>query len=282
MVLALTAGTMFLVWLGERITEHGIGNGISIIIFGGIVAVLPENIWRTHFAGWDNFVLLALLLLVITVLIVYVTAAARRIPVQYSRSTFRGGRMYRQTGGTHIPIRVNSAGMIPLIFAMSVILLPGLIASWFMNPANPNIANSIYNFFSPAGTLGGFPYWSIYFLLIIGFTFFYTVVIFQQQNIAETLQRQGGFIPGIRPGRATDDYLNQVVKRLTWGGALFLGIVALMPLLSRAITGSAAGAESSLMIVSSAGLLIVVGVVLDTMRQMEAELLMRRYEGFLK
>jgi preprotein translocase subunit SecY len=279
----MTAGTMFLVWLGERITEHGIGNGISIIIFGGIVCALPANIYNVQRdAGGGAFALLLVLMLAITVLIVYVTDAYRRIPVQYSRSTFRGGKMYRQTGGTHIPMRVNSAGMIPLIFAMSVILLPGLIASWFANPIgqDPNIANHILNFFSPAGTLGGFPYWFIFFLLVIGFTFFYTIVVFQQQDMAGTLQRQGGFIPGIRPGHPTSEYLNQVMKRLTWGGAFFLGAVALMPLLSRAMTGSPAGTE--MMILSSAGLLIVVGVVLDTMRQMEAELLMRRYEGFLR
>jgi preprotein translocase subunit SecY len=284
MVLCITAGTMFLVWLGERITENGIGNGISIIIFGGIVAVLPENIWRSQrISGWDGFFLLLLALVAITVLIVYVYEAHRRIPVQYSRSTFRGGRMYRQTGGTHIPLRVNSAGMIPLIFAMSLMLLPGMIASWFAGPADaPNFANSVQNFFSATGTAGGIPYWSIYFLLVLGFTFFYTMVVFQQQNIPETLQRQGGFIPGIRPGKPTADYLNRVLTRITWGGALFLALVAIMPAFTGLITGVSNSSSSSLMIVSSAGLLIVVGVVLDTMRRLEAELLMRQYEGFMR
>ncbi len=282
MVFSITAGTMFLVWLGERITENGIGNGISIIIFGGIVAVLPENIWSNQrITGWDGFFLLLLLLVAIAVLIVYVYEAQRRIPVQYSRSTFRGGRMYRQTGGTHIPLRVNSAGMIPIIFAMSLMLLPGMIASWFAGPVDaPNFANSIQNFFSPAGIVGGLLYWSFYFLLVVGFTFFYTMVVFQQQNIPETLQRQGGFIPGIRPGKPTADYLNRVLTRITWGGALFLALVAVMPVFAQLITGAPAGTE--LMIVSSAGLLIVVGVVLDTMRRLEAELLMRHYEGFMK
>jgi preprotein translocase subunit SecY len=220
-------------------------------------------------------------MLAITLVIVIVYEAHRRIPVQYSRSTFRGGRMYRQTGGTHIPLRVNSAGMIPLIFAMSVILLPGMLASWFAGPADaPNFANSVQNFFDPGGLAGGAPYWTIYFLLVVGFTFFYTMVVFQQQNIPETLQRQGGFIPGIRPGKPTADYLNRVLTRITWGGALFLGLVAIMPLFAGLATG--ASASSAVMIVSSAGLLIVVGVVLDTMRQLEGELLMRNYEGFLR
>jgi preprotein translocase subunit SecY len=282
MVFSITAGTMFLVWLGEQITENGIGNGISIIIFGGIVAVLPQNIWRSqHVAGWGGFFLLLLLLVAIAVLIVYVYEAQRRIPVQYSRSTFRGGRMYRQTGGTHIPLRVNSAGMIPLIFAMSLMLLPGMIASWFAGPADaPNFATSVQNFFSATGTAGGIPYWFLYFLLVVGFTFFYTMVVFQQQNIPETLQRQGGFIPGIRPGKPTADYLNRVLTRITWGGALFLALVAVTPAFTRLITGAPTG--TSLMVVSSAGLLIVVGVVLDTMRRLEAELLMRQYEGFMR
>ncbi len=283
MMFSITAGTMFLIWLGERITENGIGNGISIIIFGGIVAVLPENIWSSQrVTGWGGFLLLLLLLLAIALLIVYVYEAQRRIPVQYSRSTFRGGRMYRQTGGTHIPLRVNSAGMIPLIFAMSIMLMPGMIASWFAAPPGdvPNFANSVMNFFNPDGMAGGFPYWSLYFLLVVGFTFFYTMVIFQQQNIPETLQRQGGFIPGIRPGKPTADYLNRVLTRITWGGALFLGLVAVMPLFAKLITGAPTG--TGLMIVSSAGLLIVVGVVLDTMRRLEAELLMRHYEGFMR
>ncbi len=282
MILTMTAGTMFLVWLGERITEKGIGNGISIIIFGGIIAKLPESVWRSYSNGWVDLTVLVLLMLAITLLVVFVYEGHRRIPVQYSRSTFRGGRMYRQTGGTHIPLRVNSAGMIPLIFAMSLILMPGMIAGWFA--AGPdetqNFANSVVNFFSPTGTAGGSPYWIIYFLLVVGFTFFYTMTVFQQQNLPETLQRQGGFIPGIRPGKPTADYLNRVLTRITWGGALFLGLVAIMPLFASLATG--ASADTSVMILSSAGLLIVVGVVLDTMRQLEAELLMRHYEGFMK
>ncbi len=283
MVLCLTAGTMLLVWLGERITEHGIGNGISIIIFGGIVAGMPENIGRSYLtAGVGGLLKLLILLVAIAFLIVYVTVAFRRIPVQYSRSTFRGGRVYRQSGGTHIPLLVNSAGMIPLIFAMSMMVFPGTVASYFAGPmGQENVANFIQNLFSPGGSYWWF-YWGVYFLLVVGFTFFYTMVIIQQQNIPETLQKQGGFIPGIRPGKPTAEYLNGITNRLTWGGALFLGLVAIMPIFGGLMVGSSAANAQTLMLISSAGLLIVVGVVLDTMRQMEAQLLMRHYEGFIK
>ncbi|MDP6511117.1 MAG: SecY family transport protein, partial [Dehalococcoidia bacterium] len=202
------------------------------------------------------------------------TEAHRRIPVQFSRSLIRGGRVYRQGGSTHIPIRINSAGMIPLIFAMSIMILPGTLASYFQGSSGfvGGIAGFIFNFFDASGWI----YWVMYFLLVVGFAFFYTMIIFQQQNLGETLQRQGGFIPGIRPGKPTMEYLNRVITRITWGGALFLGLVAVMPFL-----GSQATNVQALQL-SSFGLLIVVGVVLDTMKQMEAQLLMRRYEGFIR
>ena len=283
MVLCLTAGTVLLVWLGERITESGIGNGISIIIFGGIVAGMPLNIGRSFLTtGAFGLIKLLILLVAIAFLIVYVTEAHRRIPVQYSRSTFRGGRVYRQSGGTHIPLRVNSAGMIPLIFAMAIMVFPGTVASYFANPSgDPNFANLIQDLFSPGGSYWWF-YWGAYFLLVVGFTFFYTMVIVQQQSIPENLQKQGGFIPGIRPGKPTAEYINGITHRLTWGGAIFLGVVAIMPIFAGLIVGSSASNAQGLMLLSSAGLLIVVGVVLDTMRQMEAQLLMRHYEGFIK
>ncbi len=279
MVIALTAGTVLLVWMGERITESGIGNGISIIIFGGIVAGMPLNFSRAYTTTDSVFAVVKLVALVIVIafFIVLVTEAFRRIPVQYSRSTFRGGRVYRHSGGTHIPLKVNSAGMIPLIFAMSLMVFPGTIASYFEG----GFANTIQDVFSPDRGWGWF-YWGAYFLLVVGFTFFYTMVIVQQQNIPETLQRQGGFIPGIRPGKPTADYVNGITGRLTWGGAIFLGLVAIMPIFAGILVGSSAASAQTLMLVSSAGLLIVVGVVLDTMRQMEAQLLMRHYEGFIK
>ncbi len=283
MVLSLIAGTIFLVWIGELITEYGIGNGISIIIFGGIVAGYWEMIGGGGLAwgggqewGVITYVLIALLTIL---LIVIFTEAHRRIPVQYARTTFRGGRMYRQSGGTHIPLRVNSAGMIPLIFAMSLVLFPGMIASYFANPSgmDPNLANHIQNIFNPNAPMPlALLYWGFYFLLVIAFAFFYTMVIFQQQDLPGTLQRQGGFIPGIRPGKNTSSYLNHVITRITAVGAFFLAFVAIIPFLAREFS------DVQVIQLSSMGLLIVVGVVLDTMKQMEAQLTMRRYEGFIK
>lgn len=272
-ILCLTAGTMFLVWLGELITERGIGNGISIIIFAGILAGLPEMVTggivegsKGNIPGVVIFILFAL---AIFVFIVVFTEAARRIPVHYSKSVFQGRRMYRQSGSTFIPLRVNTAGMIPLIFAMSIIFLPGVIGSW----VGGDVAIFTLRWF---GT-GSWLYWLLYGLMVIGFAFFYTMVIFEQMNLADTLQKQGGFVPGIRPGRNTAEYLDGVIHRITWAGAFFLAIVAVMPF---AILQVAPGI--TMLQLSSAGILIVVGVALDTMKQLEAQLTMRRYEGFLK
>jgi len=277
-VITMVAGTMFLVWLGELITERGIGNGISIIIFGGIVAGLPEIVGRGivdavggNPGGLITYVILALAMLALIVIFV---EAHRRIPVQYARSTFRGGRMYRQSGSTYIPLRVNTAGMIPLIFAIAMMQLPATIANFFKSPtgADPNFWNTIYNLFQANTAL----YNGLYFALVIGFAFFYTMVIFEQMNLPQTLQQQSGFIPGVRPGKATADYLNRVIKRITFGGALFLAGVAIMPFIAQKITGVTA------LVIQSTAMLIAVGVALDTMKQLEAQLTMRRYEGFLK
>ena len=281
MIISMVAGTILLIWLGELITEHGIGNGISIIIFGGIVASYPQLISQAGLVGGGNtvgLVFFALILLATTVVIVIFTEAHRRIPVQYAKSVFRGGKMYKQSGATHIPLRVNTAGMIPLIFAMSLVLFPGIVATYFMAPSGdtPNFANAIYKWFSPNTALPiGIFYWALYFLLTIGFAFFYTYIIFQQQDLPGTLQKQGGFIPGIRPGSQTKKYLDSVIGHITWAGALFLGLVAVVPFLAQIITGIN-------LQFSSMGLIIVVGVVLDTMKQLESQLVMRRYEGFIK
>jgi len=282
MVFTMIAGTMFLVWLGELITEYGIGNGISIIIFAGIVTGYPAMIGSGLLVSGQQFwglVIYGLMVLVTITFIVIFTEAHRRIPVQYARTAFRGGRMYRQTGSTHIPLRVNTAGMIPLIFAMSLVIFPGMIASYFANPsgADPNIANHIMNIFDPNARLPlGLFYWGFYFVLVIGFAFFYTMVIFQQQDLPGTLQRQGGFVPGIRPGKNTSTYLNSVIIHITTAGALFLALIAIIPFIARSIT------NVQVIQLSSMGLLIMVGVVLDTMKQLEAQLTMRRYEGFIK
>jgi preprotein translocase subunit SecY len=279
MVLSMVAGTLFLVWLGELITEYGIGNGISIIIFGGIVAGLPEMIGQ-GFLARENFLGLSvyILLVIVTIMIIVIfTEAHRRIPVQYAKSVFRSGRMYRHSGTTHIPLRVNAAGMIPLIFAMSIVLFPGIVASYFSNPVEPNFADWVMKLFDPRAALPmGLFYWGLYFLMAVGFTFFYTMVIYQQQDLPGVLQRQGGFIPGIRPGKNTQGYLQGVINRITWGGALFLACVAVMPFAARQIT------NVQVIQLSSLGLLIMVGVVLDTMKQLEAQLVMRRYEGFIR
>ena len=278
-VISMTAGTVFLVWLGELITERGIGNGISLIIFGGIVAGFPDMLGKGFLSlenplGLVTFLILGLGTLVFIVAFI---EAHRRIPVQYARTTFRSGRMYRQSGSTYIPIRVNTAGMIPLIFAIAVVTLPATIASYFASSTSPNFANTMMNVFNPGAPLpSGLVYWGVYFLLVLGFTFFYTMIIFEQLGLAKRLQEQGGFIPGIRPGKATADYLNRVIRLITFGGAIFLASVAMMPLIAKEISGVA------VLTISSTALLIVVGVALDTMKQVEAQLVMRRYEGFLK
>lgn len=278
-VISMTAGTVFLVWLGELITERGIGNGISLIIFGGIVAGFPDILGK-GFLSLENPLGLVTFLIIGLGTLVFIVAfieAHRRIPVQYARTTFRSGRMYRQSGSTYIPIRVNTAGMIPLIFAIAVVTLPATIASYFASSTSPNFANTMMNIFNPGAPLpSGLVYWGVYFLLVLGFTFFYTMIIFEQLGLAKRLQEQGGFIPGIRPGKATADYLNRVIRLITFGGAIFLASVAMMPLIAKEISGIA------VLTISSTALLIVVGVALDTMKQVEAQLVMRRYEGFLK
>ena len=277
MMLSLVAGTMFLVWLGELITERGLGNGVSLIIFGGIVAGLPQMLGRGFLENdyVSTLIMLGIIGFALIYIIVFVNEAQRRVPVQYGRSVFRGGRMQRQSGSSFLPIRVNTAGMIPLIFAFSIIILPGTIASYFNDPLDDGFLNSIASFFASTLDPSNLPYWIAVFVLVVMFTFFYTLVIFQQQNLADTLQRNGGFIPGIRPGLPTQEYLNRVIVRITWGGALFLGGIAIVPYFVSELTGIQA------LTLSSTSLLIMVGVALDTMRQLEAQLMMRNYEGFL-
>ena len=414
-IITMTAGTMFLIWLGELITEKGVGNGISLIIFAGIVASFPTlfNSVGQSDIGWSGIAVVIAIAIALVALIVFFQEAQRRIPVQYARSVFRGGRMYRQSGQSYIPLRVNSAGMIPLIFAFSIIIFPSVLAGWVTGAAgeesqsrvsvqvpfealdSDELLNTLYPALGSSGlflvntaeiewdaaedtfddlldrinrasdayvltriesrtdpissellttwridankigresiiladiegdliattgipthleppddpltpdfaegqTLGERPpgiiraaewvqtnfspgrplYWALSFVLVVAFTFFYTFVTFQQQNLAENLQKQGGFIPGIRPGRPTQDYINRVLGRITWAGALFLGFVAVVPFLATEFIP-----DSTALTISSTGLLIVVGVALDTMRQIEAQLLMRNYEGFIR
>ncbi len=276
-VITMTAGTMFAIWLGELITEQGIGNGISIIIFAGIVAGVPGNLYgllQTHFVF--NITAFIVLTIITVVVIVIIQEGTRRIPVQYGKRV-RGRKMYGG-GATHVPLKVNTAGMIPLIFAQSIVTFPAIVAGFFSG----TLAQRIQDTF---GNQQGFIYWLIYFLLVVGFTYFYTGVMIQNQNLAENLQKNGGFIPGIRPGRRTQDYINRIVNRITLVGALFLGTVAILPgvmqVVQRLVLGEAAVSRNPALVISSAGLIIVVGVVIDTMRQLEAQLTMRNYDGFM-
>lgn len=278
-IISLVCGTMFLVWLGELITENGIGQGISIIIFGGIVARLPAQLFQLGQTGSTTAsifsVALFIVLGLITVVgIIMINEGQRRIPVHYSRSIMRGGRMMRQAGSSFIPLRVNSSGMIPLIFALSIMSFPVILAGFFTAAQTGwvhDVAFFIYNNFQSTT----FQYNLIYFLMVVLFTFFYTSVVFSQQRIAENLQKSGGAIPGIRPGPNTDRFLNTVLTRITVAGALFLGFVAILPWIASQITGI------TLLNFSATSLLILVGVAIDTMKQLESQLLMRRYEGFI-
>jgi preprotein translocase subunit SecY len=277
-IVTMTAGTMFAIWLGELITEQGIGNGISIIIFAGIVARVPHNLYQLLQTQFVFNVLAFVTLTIVTVIvIVVIQEGTRRIPVQYGKRV-RGRRVYGG-GSTHIPLKVNTAGMIPLIFAQSIVTFPAIVAGFF----DGNTATRIQDMF---GNQRGFVYWLIYFWLVVGFTYFYTGVMIQNQNLAENLQKNGGFIPGIRPGRRTQEYINRIVNRITLVGAVFLGAVAVLPglmqIIQRLVLGQAAVGRNPALVISSAGLIIVVGVVIDTMRQLEAQLTMRNYDGFMR
>jgi len=282
----MTAGTMFAIWLGELITEDGIGNGISIIIFAGIVAIAPQNLIQLLTQQPDRSLYNLVLFVVITILsivaVVIIQEGVRRVPVQYGRRV-RGNRQFAQQD-SFIPLRVNPVGMIPLIFAQSIITFPAIIASLF--PPGP-VGTTIQTTF---GNQQGLLYWGTFFLMTVGFTFFYAEVMVGNQNLAETLQRNGGFIPGIRPGKRTDEYIKTVTRRVTFVGAFFLGVIAVIPgivdFVNRIIfpleattTGSVINAG---LVISGSGIIIVVGVVIDTMRQLEAQLVMRNYEGFMR
>lgn len=275
-ILTLVAGTMLLVWLGELITERGVGNGISLLIFGGIVGQLPVLVGQALSTATAETVVqyapFIIMSLVVIAGIIVVNEATRQIPVHYARRV-RGNRT---SGGqqTHLPLRLNQAGVIPIIFAVSIVLLPSLIANLFQassNPALKNIAAQISIWFNPAG----FGYNLLYFLLVVGFTFFYTAVVFNPKKISEDIQKYGGFIPGIRPGTPTAKYLNYILTRITLVGAVFLGLVAILPEIARVITGV------QTLLLGGTGILIVVSVVLETYKQIEAHLVMRNYEGFL-
>ena len=274
-IATLTAGAIVLMWLGELITEKGIGNGISFIIFAGIVSSAPGAI--NAFLINPNptaIVFFGIVAIAAVAVIIYIQEGQRRIPIQYA-SRVRGRRMY-QGGQTFLPLRVNQAGVIPIIFAISILLFPQQIASYFTTSSVKivaDIATAITTFFNPNTPL----YFISYFLLVVGFTYFYTAFTFKPDETAEQLRKNGGFIPGIRPGRPTQDYLARVVSRITFAGAMFLAIVAVSPQVV-----AAALPDVGTLGLGGTSLLIVVSVVVETMKQIEAQLMMRNYEGFIR
>jgi preprotein translocase subunit SecY len=269
-VISLTAGTVLLMWMGELITQRGIGNGISLMIFASIVARIPSGI---H-AWWTNpdqvfRVIMPFIAVGVVASVVFVQEGQRRIPVQYAKRVI--GRRMTQGGQTYLPLRVNMAGVIPVIFAASVMAIPPTIGQ-LIGKSNPNsFGTTIYNFFAP----GGWHYVLGECLMIILFTYFYTAVTFNPVDQADNLKKYGGFIPGVRPGRPTAEFLDRILARLTFPGALFLAAIAALPtiLINQTSANFAFGGTS---------ILIVIGVALDTMKQLEAQLMMRNYEGFLK
>jgi preprotein translocase subunit SecY len=274
LVITMTAGTMFALWLGELITEHGIGNGVSFLIFAGIVGRLPVAAGHlfSSSATEDLFPIISFLgmSLVVIAAIVFMTEATRRIPVQYAR------RANQQVGlqQTYLPLRLNQAGVIPIIFAVSLVLLPSMLGQFLQQVPNERIAfmaETLASWFKPTSTI----YNIVYFLLVVGFTYFYTAVIFNPKKIADEIKKYGGFIPGIRPGSPTATYLNFVLTRITLVGAIFLGSVAILPSLAQHLTGITALA------IGGTGILIVVSVVLETAKKIEAQLVMRNYDKFL-
>lgn len=277
MIFSLVAGTILVMWIGELITERGIGNGISFIIFAGIVAQVPGAI-ATFLRSPDlgAGIAFGVLGIVAVAAIIYIQEGQRRIPIQYA-SRVRGRRMY-QGGATFLPLRVNQAGVIPIIFAVSILLFPVQLASYFSSSSEgfiKDMANFVIALFEQRSVL----YIVLYFLLTVGFTYFYTAFTFKPDETADQLRKNGGFIPGIRPGAPTRDYLARVVYRLSLAGALFLGTVAVSPIIVSFLFAGSVVANFSL---GGTALLIVVSVVVETMKQLEAQLMMRNYEGFIR
>lgn len=275
-VFMLTAGVIFMMWLGEQITERGIGNGISLIIFVGIIARLPQSLWQewklveTGARPWPVEIIVFALLIGIIAAVILLTQGARRIPVQYAKRQV-GGKTY---GGQtqYIPLRVNTAGVMPIIFAQSLIFIPNTILSFF--PESPTLIY-IAQLFSDRS----FVYAIIYGLMIVFFTYFYTAIVFNPQEIADNMKKQGGFVPGIRPGKPTAEYIERILTLITLPGSIALAIIAILPTFMMNIFSVT---SSFAQFFGGTSLLIIVGVMLDTLQQMESHLLMRHYDGFMK
>lgn len=273
-ILCATAGTVFLMWLGELITEKGLGNGVSMIIFAGIVSSLPTSFSR-FISTWDpsqifTYIIFLLLAAVTVAGVIFINEGQRTIPVAYAKRV-RGAQVYGGSA-THLPLKVNQAGVIPIIFAVSIILIPTMIANFLAQSANVKVA-------SMAATVSAFlqdkwVYGGAYFLLVVIFTYFYTAVVFDPAKISENLQKQGGYIPGIRPGATTADYLYHIINRITLAGALFLGVISVLPFIVQGMTGIQAFS------LGGVSILIVVSVVLETIKHIQSQLTMRSYESF--
>ena len=281
MILALTVGSVLLMWLGELITEKGIGNGISFIIFAGIVSRIPATVGSFLASpDWIELFMFGIVGLLIIFVIIFVQEGQRRIPIQYANRV-RGHRIY-QGGSTFLPLRVNMAGVIPIIFAISILLFPYQLAQYFTASQVGwlhDLSTGIVSWLNPLGGL----YLSLYFLLTFAFAFFYTFIVFKPDETADNLRKSGGFIPGIRPGQPTEEYLRRVALRITVAGAIFVASVAVLPMVIAALPMfknlSNAGIGVGL---GGTSVLIVVSVVVETMKQLEAQLMMRSYEGFIR
>ena len=279
-VLTITAGTVFIMWLGEQIDAKGIGNGMSLLIFIGIIARLPWAVGMEYrdFVTNDKAILLEIVVLCIivgvTALVVLITQGTRKIPVQYAKRVV-GRRVY---GGqtTHIPLKVNTSGVMPIIFAQAIMFLPATLAGFV---PNSEFMQEVAVAFSPGSTWQSMPYWVLYSTMIIFFSYFYTAIVFNPVDLADNMRRYGGFIPGIRPGRRTSDFIDRILTRITLPGSIFLASIAVFPFFIVNYLGVNPGLHDFF---GGTGLLIIVGVALDTLQQVESHLLMRHYDGFMK
>ncbi|MFB9308870.1 preprotein translocase subunit SecY [Agromyces hippuratus] len=276
MVITMTAGTGLIMWMGELITERGIGNGMSLLIFTSIAATFPGSLWAIGIArGWDVFAIVLAIGLLVVVAVVFVEQSQRRIPVQYAKRMV--GRRTYGGNNTYIPIKVNMAGVVPVIFASSLLYLPALIAQ-FNTPAAGEQPQPWVTWVTNNLTQGSHPlYMLMYFLLIVGFTYFYVAITFNPDEVSENMKKYGGFIPGIRAGRPTAEYLDYVLTRITLPGSFYLGLIALIPLIAFAMVGADQNFPFG-----GASILIIVGVGLETVKQIDAQLQQRHYEGLLR
>jgi preprotein translocase subunit SecY len=275
-IASMVAGTMLLMWFGELITQYGIGNGISMLIFAGIIAVLPVSLYSTIATSQATQLMSLMMFVIIGVAviaaIVFMNEAIRKIPIHYARR-LRGSVSYG-TQSTHLPLKLNQAGVIPIIFAVSLVMIPSLLGGFLTDSGNLQLIK-IGAFFTTHFDPQSFIYNATYFLLVVGFTYFYTAIVFDPEKIAGEIKKNGGFVPGIRPGKATVAYFNYVLIRITLLGAIFLGLVAILPALAQIVTGV------TNLSLGGTGILIVVSVILETSKSMEALLVMRNYDRFL-